>query len=86
MNAPARKPKSSASRVAAYRQRMRAKGFVQRAVWTWDTKSPEFIAEAKRQSQAAARDAAQEAEIHAWLDQVRAEGSPDTCARSPRVR
>lgn len=56
MNTPAKKPRSSASRVAAYRQRMRDKGLVQRTVWTWDTKNPEFIAEARRQSLAAAAD------------------------------
>jgi hypothetical protein len=29
---------------------MRAKGLVQRTIWTLDTKSPKFIAEAERQS------------------------------------
>lgn len=54
MNVPAKKAKPSASRVAAYRQRMRAKGLVQRTVWTLDTRNPEFIAEAKQQSMAVA--------------------------------
>ena len=47
-------PMPPAKRMAAYRARMRAKGLRPKQIWMPDTSSPEFIAECKRQSLAAA--------------------------------
>ena len=55
MSTPLKKPQTPAARrVAAYRKRMREKGLVQKTIWTLDTRSPEFVAEAERQSLALA--------------------------------
>ena len=43
-----------AKRMANYRQRMRAQGLRPKQIWMPDTSSPEFIAECRRQSMAAA--------------------------------
>ncbi len=73
MNRTAKTPRSSAQRVANYRQRMRDAGLVQRVVWVHDTRSAEYLAEARRQSLVIANDPRDEAEIMTWLDQVRAQ-------------
>lgn len=65
------RPRSSTERMAAYRERMRARGLVARTVWLPDWRSESFVAEASRQARAAAGDR-QEAEILEWLDEVRA--------------
>jgi hypothetical protein len=70
MSKPAKKPVSSANRVAAYRQRMRAAGLVQKTVWTYDTKDPAFIAEIDRQCRAIAADVEAEAEIMDWIERA----------------
>lgn len=46
--------KSSAEKTRAYRERMRAKGMKQVTIWVPDRKSPEYLAEARRQSRAVA--------------------------------
>ena len=43
-------PKSSRQKVRAYRERMRAKGLRLVQMWVPDTRTPEFAAEAVRQS------------------------------------
>jgi DNA-binding LacI/PurR family transcriptional regulator len=42
-------PVSASERMRAYRARMRAQGLKLVQIWAYDTKSPEFIAEARRQ-------------------------------------
>lgn len=72
MSTPAKKPKpSSAKRVAAYRQRMRAAGLVPKTIWTYNTKDPAFLAEIECQCRAIAADEAGEKEIMGWIDAVR---------------
>lgn len=71
MSTPARKPASSASRMAAYRKRMREAGYRQVQIWVPDTKAPEFIAEAHRQARLVAQHDPGGDEIMEWLDQVR---------------
>lgn len=44
------KPKSSRAKVAAHRQRLRAQGLRPITIWAPDVRSPEFAAEARRQS------------------------------------
>ncbi len=43
------KPKSSSEKVRAYRARLRAKGLRPIQYWVPDVRSPEFLAEARRQ-------------------------------------
>lgn len=50
------KPKTSREKVAAYRAKMRAKGMRLVQMWVPDTRTPEFAAEARRQSRLLARD------------------------------
>lgn len=67
----AKKPKTSAERMAAYRKRKRAAGLRPVQIWVPDTSTAEFAAEARRQAQAiAAHDPAGD-EIMEWLDKVR---------------
>jgi hypothetical protein len=47
---PANARKQANARARTYRERMRAKGLRQVTVWAIDTRSPEFAAEAARQS------------------------------------
>lgn len=44
------KPKPSRAKVAAHRQRLRAQGLRPIQIWVPDVRSPEFAAEARRQS------------------------------------
>lgn len=48
------KPKSSRERVREHRARMRAQGLKQVTFWVPDVRSPEFLAEARRQALAVA--------------------------------
>ena len=66
----AKKPKTGAERMAAYRARMRAAGYRTRAIWLPDWRAPGFIAEARRQARAAAQDPG-ERDVIDWLDRVR---------------
>jgi Protein of unknown function (DUF3018) len=63
MSSAAKKPTSRA-KVAAWRARKRAEGLRQVTLWVPDTRTPEFAAEARRQSRLAAKSA------HAKDDQL----------------
>jgi hypothetical protein len=66
---PVARRKSSAAKVRAYRARMRAKGMRQIQIWVPDTRSPEFAAEAERQSRLVANSPG-EAEDQAFVDAI----------------
>jgi|GEM_PF-1271290 len=70
-----RKPQSGRERARTYRERMRAKGLRQVTIWAIDTRSPEFRAEAARQSQLIA-ESEQEADDLAWLESVQVDWGP----------
>lgn len=55
-------------RVAAYRKRMRAKGYKPVEVWVPDMSNPRFIARLKRQARAVARREGRDKKLAAWLD------------------
>ena len=65
----ARRAKSSAGKVRAYRARMRAKGLRQIQHWVPDIRSPAFAAEAERQSRLVANSPG-EAEDQAFVDAI----------------
>jgi hypothetical protein len=56
-------------KVREHRQRLRAQGMRPIQIWVPDVRSPEFSAEARRQSQLVAQ-SAQEPEIQALIDSV----------------
>jgi hypothetical protein len=61
--------KSSREKTRAYRERMRRKGFRLIQMWVPDTRSPEFAAEAHRQSLAIAN-SEQEKDDLAFIDSL----------------
>ena len=61
--------RSSREKVKAYRERMRRQGLRPIQIWVPDVRSPEFAAEAHRQSLAIAQ-SAQEAEDQAFIDSI----------------
>jgi hypothetical protein len=63
----ARKKQSSREKVRRHRARMRAKGLRPVQIWVPDTRSPEFAAEAQRQSLAVA-ESDHEAEDQAFIN------------------
>ena len=65
----ARKKQSSREKVRRHRAHMRAKGLRPVQIWVPDTRSPEFAAEAHRQSLAAA-ESGHEAEDQAFIDAI----------------
>ena len=65
------KPKSSRAKVAAHRARLRAKGLRPITIWVPDTRSPEFAAEAHRQSLLVAN-SPHEADDQAFVDSISA--------------
>lgn len=67
--APKSNPKSSRERVRAYRERMRKKGMRLVQFWVPDTSTPEFKAEARRQSLLIAN-SPQERDDQAFIDSV----------------
>ncbi len=69
MSAP--RPKSSREKVAAHRKRLRDQGLRPIQIWVPDTRSPEFAAEAHRQSAAIAASPS-EAEDQAFIDAISA--------------
>lgn len=69
---PAEKRKANRERVRAYRARMRAQGMKLVQIWVPDTSSPEYIAEARRQSRLAAESP------HAAADQAFVDSIADT--------
>jgi len=64
-----RKKMTVRERVAAYRARLREEGLRPVQVWVPDVRSPEFRAEAQRQSTLVAR-SAQAAEDQAFIDEI----------------
>jgi hypothetical protein len=56
-------------KVREHRQRLRSQGMRPIQIWVPDVRSPEFSAEARRQSQLVAQ-SAQEAEIQALIDSL----------------
>jgi len=65
------KPKSSRDKVRAHRERLRAQGLRPIQIWVPDTRSPEFAAEAHRESLAIAN-SPHEAEDQAFIDAISA--------------
>jgi len=61
--------RKSREKARAYRERMRAKGLRPVQLWLPDTRSPEFAAEARRQSLAVANSPT-EADDQAWIDAI----------------
>ncbi len=59
-----RQPRSSREKVRAHRERLRQQGLRPIQIWVPDVRSPEFIAEAHRQSLAVAQS------VHAREDQA----------------
>lgn len=64
-----RPPKTSAERVKTYRRRMREKGYRQVSFWVPDVTTPEFAAEARRQSLLIAN-SPYEADDQAFIDSI----------------
>ena len=62
-------PQSSRDRVRAYRERLRKQGLRPIQLWVPDTRSPDFAAEAHRQSLLAARSRHAEAD-QAFVDSI----------------
>jgi len=62
-------PKPKPTKVQAYRQRLRAQGLRPIQIWVPDVRSPEFAAEAHRQSVLIAA-SPQEADDQAFVDSV----------------
>jgi len=65
------KPQPKLTKVQAYRARLRAQGLRPIQIWVPDVRSPEFAAEARRQSLLVAN-SPQEAEDQAFVDAVSA--------------
>jgi hypothetical protein len=65
----AAKPRPSRAKVAAHRQRLRAQGLRPITIWVPDVRSPEFAAEARRQSLLIAN-SPQEADDQAFIDSI----------------
>lgn len=61
--------RKSREKARAYRERMRAKGLRPVQLWLPDTRTPEFAAEARRQSLAVANSPT-EADDQAWIDAI----------------
>ncbi|MCX5497381.1 antitoxin MazE family protein [Kaistia dalseonensis] len=66
---PAEKRKANRERVQAHRARMRAQGMKLVQIWVHDTSSPEYLAEARRQSLLVAQ-SPHEAEEQAFIDEI----------------
>jgi hypothetical protein len=63
------KPRSSRVKVAAHRERLRAQGLRPIQIWVPDVRSPEFAAEAHRQSLLIAN-SPHEADDQAFVDSI----------------
>jgi hypothetical protein len=64
-----KRPKSSRDKVRAHREKLRRQGLKPIQIWVPDVRSPNFRAEAHRQSLAVAN-SADEAEDQAFIDSV----------------
>jgi hypothetical protein len=68
-----KKPQSpTAKRVAAYRQRMRDAGLVQKTMWVLDTKNPAVLTELAREARIIAASEEQRS-VMAWIEAMQAE-------------
>ncbi len=67
-----RKARSSAERMRAYRERLRAKGFTLRQVWVPNLNDPAFRAEIEREAEILAK-SPHEQEIMDWIEAVQAD-------------
>ena len=63
-------PTPAKEKMRDYRARMKEQGLRPVQLWLPDTRSPEFIAEARRQSRLVSRNRKHEAEIAAFIDAV----------------
>ena len=63
-----RKPVSPSSRMASYRQRMRAAGLRPVQIWVPDTRSPEFTEICRRQAAAVAKAERNDADLRGFMD------------------
>jgi hypothetical protein len=70
MVTPAKKAKSSARRVASYRDRMRAKGLVPKTIWVPNFRDPAVLAEYRRQARAIAAHTGSEQDALDFIEQV----------------
>jgi hypothetical protein len=66
---PSTRPKTSRDKVRAHRERLRRQGLRPIQIWVPDTRSPEFAAEAHRQSLLVAESAGEQ-EDQDWVDAV----------------
>ena len=73
MNTPAKKPKTSSERVAAYRKRMPAAGLVQRTTWVRDVNDPKFVEDYDLQCKAIAANKAEEDDVLAFIEALQAD-------------
>lgn len=64
-----RRPSSSRDKVQAHRERLRAQGLRPIQIWVPDVRSPDFVAEAHRQSLAVAQ-SARAAEDEAFIEAI----------------
>jgi hypothetical protein len=62
-------PEANRRKAREWRERMRAQGLRPLQLWVPDTRSAVFLAEARRQSRAAAN-SQHEREINAWLEDI----------------
>jgi hypothetical protein len=62
-------PKSSRAKVRTHREKLRSQGLRPIQIWVPDVRSPEFAAEARRQSLLVSQ-SPQEAEDQAWVEAV----------------
>jgi len=67
--APSRRANSSREKVRAHRERLRSQGLRPIQIWVPDVRSPEFAAEAHRQSLAVAR-SEHEADDQRFIDAI----------------
>ena len=67
------RPATVHERVAAYRKRMRAKGYKPVETWVPDTSNPKFIARLQRWSRAIAKREKNDKKLARWLDANAAE-------------
>ncbi len=63
-------PTLAKDKMRHYRARLKAQGLRPVQIWLPDTRTPEFIAEARRQSQLASRNRTLETETAAFIDAV----------------
>jgi hypothetical protein len=73
----AKSKRAVAEKVRAHRAKLRAKGLRPVQIWIPDTRSPEFVKEAHRQSLAVAKADRKDKDLAAFLDAVLADFEAD---------